>query len=66
MTFFDPSIYWQGLGKDLVDNAPSVGILRCAKNSVDARDKKNRQRTESLSVAGAFEYTVIGTPTTEP
>ena len=33
-----PSIYWQGLGKHLVVNAPSVGILRCSKNPVDARD----------------------------
>ena len=39
--FFDPIIYWQGLGKHLVDIAPSVGILRCSKNLVDARDKKN-------------------------
>ena len=38
VTFFDPSIYWQGLGKHLVDNATSVGILRCSKNPVDARD----------------------------
>ena len=36
--FFHPSIYWQGLGNYLVDNAPSVGILRCSKYLVDARD----------------------------
>ena len=35
-TFFDPSIYWLGLGKHLVDNAPSVDILRYSKNPVDA------------------------------
>ena len=28
--FFDPSIYWQGVCKHLVDNAPSVGIVRCS------------------------------------
>ena len=53
VTFFDPSIYWQGLGKHLVDNAPSVGILSCSKNSVDARDKNIQQRAKSLSLAGA-------------
>ena len=52
-TFFDPSIYWQGLDKHLVDNAQSVGILRCSKNPVDARDKKYRQKAEYLSLAGA-------------
>ena len=36
--FVDPSIYWQGLGKHFVDNAPSVGVLRCFKNPIDARD----------------------------
>ena len=31
-------IYWHGLDKHLVDTAPSVVILRCSKNPVDARD----------------------------
>ena len=35
---FDPSINWQGVCKHLVDNAPSVGIMRCSKNLVDARE----------------------------
>ena len=51
-------MYWQGLGKHLVDYAP----LRCSKNLVDARDKKYRQRAESLSLAGAslrFGYAVV-------
>ena len=48
-------IHWQGLGKHLVDNAPSVGILRFSKNPVDARDKNFQQRAESLSLAGASE-----------
>ena len=39
----------------MVDNAPSVGILRCSKNLVDARDKNIQQRAESLSLAGALE-----------
>ena len=38
----------------MVDNAPSVGILRCSKNLVDARDKNIQQRAESLSLAGAL------------
>ena len=42
-TFFYPSVYWQGLGKHLVDNAASVSILRCSKNRVYSRDKKFRQ-----------------------
>ena len=54
-TFFDPSIYWQGLGKHLDANALSIGILRRSKNPVDAGDKKYRQRAESLSLAGAWE-----------
>ena len=37
----------------LVDNAPSVGIVRCSKNLVDAREKNIRQRAKSLSLAGA-------------
>ena len=44
-----------GLGKHLVDNAPSVGVLRCSKNPVDARDKNIQQRAESLSLAGASQ-----------
>ena len=42
-TVFDPSIYWQGLGKHLADNAPSVGIVRCFKNPVDAREKTSNR-----------------------
>ena len=38
----------------MVDNAPSVGILSCFKNPVDARDKNIQQRAESLSLAGAL------------
>ena len=53
MIFFDPSIYWQGVCKHLVDNAPSVGIVRCSKNPVDAREKNIQQRAKSLSLAGA-------------
>ena len=52
-TVFDPSIYWQGLGKHLVDNAPSVGIVRRVKNPVDAREKNIQQRVKSLSLASA-------------
>ena len=51
--FFYPSIKWQGLGKHLVDNAPSVGILSCSKNPADARDKNIQQRAKSLSLARA-------------
>ena len=51
---FDPSIYWQGVCKHLVDNAPSVGIVRCSKNAVDAREKNIQQRAKSLSLAGAL------------
>ena len=38
----------------MVDNAPSVGVLICSKNQVDARDKNIQQRAESLSLAGAL------------
>ena len=38
----------------MVDNAPSVSVLRCSKNLVDARDKNIQQRAESLSLAGAI------------
>ena len=45
MIFFYPSIFWQGVCKHLVNNAPSVGIVRCSKNPVDAREKtSNRGR----------------------
>ena len=37
----------------MVDNAPSVGIVRCSKNPVDAREKNIQQRAKSLSLAGA-------------
>ena len=47
---------WPRLNKHLFDNAPSVGILRCSKNLVDARDKNIQQRAESLSLDGASEY----------
>ena len=39
----------------MVDNAQSVGVLRCSKNPVDARNKNIQQRAESLSLAGALE-----------
>ena len=39
----------------MVDNAPSVGIVRCSKNPVDAREKNIQQRAKSLSLAGALE-----------
>ena len=39
----------------MVDNAPSVGIVRCSKNPVDARDKNIQQRAKSLSLTGAGE-----------
>ena len=44
----------------MVDNAPSVGILRFSKNPVGARDKKFQQRVESFSLAGTLgaRYTV--------
>ena len=42
----------------MVDNAPSVGIVRCSKNPVDARDKNVQQRAKSLSLAGALENKV--------
>ena len=42
-----------GLGKHFVDNAPSVGVLRCSKNPVDARECFFQQRAKSLSLAGA-------------
>ena len=38
----------------MVDNAPSVAVLRCSKNPVDARDKNIQQRAESFSLAGAL------------
>ena len=57
---FDPSIYWQGVCKHLVVNAPSVGIVRCSKNPVDAREKNNQQRAKSLSLAGALDARVKG------
>ena len=38
----------------MVDNAPSVGIVRCSKNPLDAREKNNQQRAKSLSLAGAL------------
>ena len=50
---FLPEHLPQGLGKHLVDNAPSVGILSCSKNPIDARDKNIQQRAESLSLAGS-------------
>ena len=37
----------------MVDNAPSVGIVRCSKNPLDAREKNIQQRAKSLSLAGA-------------
>ena len=55
-----PALYWQGLGKHLVDNAPSVVILINPKNPVDARDKKYRQRAGSLSLAGALAEVIKG------
>ena len=55
LNVFDPSIYWQGVCKHLVDNAPSVGIVRCSKNQVDAREKNIQQRAKSLSLAGALQ-----------
>ena len=44
----------------MVDNAPSVGILSCSKNAVDARDKNIQQRAKSLSLAGAFGKKLVG------
>ena len=41
----------------MVDNAPSVGIVRCSKNLVDAREKNIQQRAKSLSLAGAAAST---------
>ena len=38
----------------MVDNAPSVGIVRCPKNPVDAREKNIQQRAKFLSLAGAL------------
>ena len=37
----------------MVDNAPSLGIVRYSKNPVDARGKNIQQRAKSLSLAGA-------------
>ena len=56
---FDPSIYWQGVCKHLVDNAPSVGIVSCSKNPVDAREKNIQQRAKSLSLAGALTTKLV-------
>ena len=53
--FFYPSIYWLGLGKLFVDNAPAVGILRCSKNPVDAKFKQFRQRANFDCLASALE-----------
>ena len=39
---------WQGVCKHLVDNAPSVGIVRCSKNPVDAREKKSNRGRNPL------------------
>ena len=58
--FFYPSIYWHGVCKHLVANAPSVGIVRCSKNPVDAREKNIQQRAKSLSLAGASEQPQSG------
>ena len=33
-------------------------MLSCSKNPVDARDKNIQQRAESLSLAGAYTYTL--------
>ena len=38
----------------MVDNAPSVGIVRFSKNPVVAREKNIQQRAKSLSLAGAL------------
>ena len=57
MIVFDPSIYWQGVCKHLVDDAPSVDIVRCSKNPLDAREKNIQQRAKSLSLAGAKRET---------
>ena len=57
---FDPSIYWQGVCKHLVDNAPSVGIVRCSKNPVDAREKNIQHRAKSLSLAGTYTFSGHG------
>ena len=43
-----------GLGKHFVDNAPSVGVLRCSKNPVDARECFSQQRAKSLNLAAAY------------
>ena len=45
-----------GLGKPCVDNAPSVGFLRCSKNPVDARECFFQQRAKYLNLAGALTY----------
>ena len=37
---FDPSIYWQGLVKHSVDNAPSVGVLRCSMLGIKNYDRE--------------------------
>ena len=41
------------------DGALSVGIVRCSKNPVDAREKNIQQRAKSLSLAGALYVTVM-------
>ena len=41
------------LSKHCVNNAPSVGVLRCSKNPVDARQCFFQQRAKSLNLAGA-------------
>ena len=38
----------------MVDNVPSVGIVRCSKNLVDAREKNIQQRAKFFSLAGAW------------
>ena len=42
-----------GICQHVVYNVPSVGILRCSKNPVDARESVFQQRAKSLSLAGA-------------
>ena len=40
-------------GWDLANIVPSVGVLRCSKNRVDARKCFFQQRAKSLNLAGA-------------
>ena len=42
--------------KHLVDNAPSVDIMKCSKNLVDTREKNIQQRAKFLSLAGASAH----------